>query len=127
MAQLLQQSRRTTPAMLHRTQYNDRGSWPFPSQIGLRPPAFAFRGIRGTRQAAALVNFNVPLFLYDGGHLNSNKQVALIQADQAVADAEEAKERAETEINQIVIGLNRAAAAQSLPDPNPGSPEPVAG
>lgn len=74
-----------------------------------------------SRQAAAVVNFNLPLLLYDGGQLDSNKRIALIQADQAVADAEEAKERAETEINQIVIGLNRAQQRlKSLPDPDKG-------
>jgi outer membrane protein TolC len=71
-----------------------------------------------SRSAAAVLNFNLPLFLYDGGQLNSNRQIALIQADQAVADAEEAKERAENEINQVMIGLNRAMQRlKSLPDP----------
>lgn len=55
--------------------------------------------------------------LYDGGQLNSNKQVAILQAEQAVADSEEAKERAETEINQVVIGLTRAQERlKHLPD-----------
>jgi multidrug efflux system outer membrane protein len=71
-----------------------------------------------SRSAAAVLNFNLPLFLYDGGQLNSNRQIAMIQADQAVADAEEAKERAENEINQVLIGLNRAMQRlKSLPDP----------
>jgi outer membrane protein TolC len=70
-----------------------------------------------TRQAAALLNLNVPLFLFDGGQLNSNKQIAMIQADQAVADSEEAKERAANEINRISIGLARAQERlESLPD-----------
>jgi outer membrane protein TolC len=59
------------------------------------------------------------LFLFDGGQLNSNRQIAIIQADQAVADAEEAKERAENEINQVMINLNRAQQRlKSLPDPD---------
>ncbi|MBA2726243.1 MAG: TolC family protein [Actinobacteria bacterium] len=71
-----------------------------------------------TRQAAATLNFAVPLFLYDGGQLDSNRQVALIQAEQALADKEEAKERAENEINQVMISLNRAQERlKSLPDP----------
>jgi multidrug efflux system outer membrane protein len=70
-----------------------------------------------TRSAAALLNFNLPMYLYDGGQLNSNKQIALIQADQAVADAEEAKERAENEIDQVMIGLSRSQQRlKSLPD-----------
>jgi outer membrane protein TolC len=72
-----------------------------------------------TRQAAAVLNFALPLFLFDGGQLNSNRQIAIIQADQAVADAEEAKERAENEINQVMINLNRAQQRlKSLPDPD---------
>jgi multidrug efflux system outer membrane protein len=72
-----------------------------------------------TRQAAAVLSFSMPLFLYDGGQLNSNRQIAIIQADQAVADAEEAKERAENEISQVMINLNRAQQRlKSLPDPN---------
>jgi outer membrane protein TolC len=42
----------------------------------------------------------------------------LIQADQAVADAEEAKERAENEIDQVIIGLSRSQQRlKTLPDP----------
>ena len=70
-----------------------------------------------TRQAAAVLNFSMPLFLYDGGQLDSSKQVAILQAEQAVADSEEAKERAETEINQVMIGLSRAQERlKRLPD-----------
>lgn len=96
----------------------------------LRASAYAGQSLNGdyftlggdnhgrTRQAAAVVNFAVPLFLYDGGQLDSNRQVALIQADQAVADAEEAKERAENEINQVMISLRRAEQRlKGLPDP----------
>ncbi|HVM22759.1 MAG TPA: TolC family protein [Sphingomicrobium sp.] len=72
-----------------------------------------------TQQAAALLNFALPIFLYDGGQLNSQKNIANIQAEQALADAEEARERAENEINQVMIGLNRAQQRlKSLPDAN---------
>jgi outer membrane protein TolC len=71
-----------------------------------------------TRQAAATVSFNLPLLYYDGGQLDSNKKIALLQAEQALADSAEAKQRAETEINQVMIGLNRAQQRlKSLPDP----------
>jgi len=71
-----------------------------------------------TRQAAATINFAVPMFLYDGGQVDSNRQVASIQAEQALADKQEAKERAENEINQVMIALNRAQQRlKSLPDP----------
>jgi outer membrane protein TolC len=70
-----------------------------------------------TKSAAAILNFNLPMFLYDGGQLKSQQNIATIQAEQAVADAEEAKERAENEINQVMIGLNRAQQRlKSLPD-----------
>ena len=72
-----------------------------------------------TRQAAALLNFNLPLFLYDGGQLKSQRNIANIQAEQALADAEEAKERAENEVNQTMIGLDRAQQRlKALPDSN---------
>jgi outer membrane protein TolC len=60
------------------------------------------------RQAAAVLDFALPIFLYDGGQLRSNRNIADIQAEQASADSEEAKERAENEINQVAISLNRA-------------------
>ena len=70
-----------------------------------------------TRSASAVVNFSLPLFLYDGGQLRSQQNVARIQAEQALADAEEAKERAANEINQVMISLNRAQERlKRLPD-----------
>jgi outer membrane protein TolC len=70
-----------------------------------------------TRQAAATVSFNLPLLYYDGGQLDSNKKIALLQAEQALADSAEAKQRAETEINQVMIGLSRAQERlKRLPD-----------
>lgn len=70
-----------------------------------------------TRNAAAVLSFNLPLFQYDGGSLAANRNIASIQAEQALADAEEAEERAETEINQVMIGLNSAEERlKRLPD-----------
>ena len=70
-----------------------------------------------TRSAAAVLTFNLPIFQYDGGALASNRNIASIQAEQALADAEEAEERAETEINQVLIGLNSAGERlKRLPD-----------
>lgn len=95
----------------------------------LRVSAFASQALTGdtvmlgganhgrSRTLGAVVNFALPLFSYDGGQLAANRNIASIQADQAIADAEEAKERAETEINQVLIGLNRARERLSkLPD-----------
>jgi outer membrane protein TolC len=54
---------------------------------------------------------------YDGGVLRNNRRIAGIQADQALADREEATERAENEINQVMIGIARARQRlSSLPD-----------
>ena len=95
----------------------------------LRVSAFASQALTGdtlllggenhgrSRTLGALVNFALPLFSYDGGQLAANRNIASIQADQAMADAEEAKERAENDINQVLIGLNRARERLSkLPD-----------
>jgi outer membrane protein TolC len=70
-----------------------------------------------TRNAAAVLSFNLPLFQYDGGSLAANRNIANIQAEQALADADGAEERAETEINQVLIGLNSAdERLKRLPD-----------
>lgn len=95
----------------------------------LRATAFATQGLTGetftlrgdsrgrSRSGGAQLGFSLPLFFYDGGQLNSNKKIADIQAEQALADSEEASERAETEINQGVIGLDRAQQRlKKLPD-----------
>ncbi len=95
----------------------------------LRVSAFATQSVTGdtvtlaggnhgrARSAGALVSFVLPIFTYDGGQLAANRNIASIQAEQAVADAEEAKERAETEINQTMIGLNRVRERlKKLPD-----------
>jgi outer membrane protein TolC len=78
----------------------------------------AFRDFDGrTRSAGIVIGANVPLFQYDGGVLRQNRRIAGIQADQALADREEATERAENEINQVMIGITRARQRlTSLPD-----------
>jgi outer membrane protein TolC len=71
-----------------------------------------------TLNTGVALNLRVPLIQYDGGVLRNNRQIADIQAEQALADAAEAMERAENEITQILIGLNRAQQRlASLPDP----------
>lgn len=95
----------------------------------LRISAFASQALTGdtfllggdnhgrSRTVGAVVNFALPLFSYDGGQLAANRNTAIIQAEQAMADADEAKERARNEINQVLIGLNRARERLSkLPD-----------
>jgi outer membrane protein TolC len=95
----------------------------------LRATAFASQSYNGdtiklrgenhgrTRNAAAVLSFHLPLFQHDGGSLAANRNIATIQAEQAMADAEEAAERAETEINQVLIGLKSAEERlRRLPD-----------
>lgn len=70
-----------------------------------------------TRSAGLLISATIPLVSIDGGVVKNNKRIAGIQAMQALADREEAIERAENEINQVMIGLTRAQARLgSLPD-----------
>jgi len=53
----------------------------------------------------------------DGGQLKNQRRITEIQAEQALADREEATERAENEINQVMIGLTSAQQRlRSLPD-----------
>lgn len=100
-----------------------------PRRPTLRVSAFASQALTGdtillgagnhgrSRTLGAAVSFALPLLSYDGGQLDSNRKIAAIQADQAMADAEEAKERAENEISQVLISLNRARERLSkLPD-----------
>jgi outer membrane protein TolC len=77
-----------------------------------------FRDFDGrTRSGGVIASVTVPLVQYDGGVLRANRQIASIQAEQALADREEAAERAENEINQVMIGINRAKQRLlSLPD-----------
>lgn len=77
-----------------------------------------FNGDHGkTRSYGALLGLTVPLFQYDGGVLREQKRVAAIQAEQAVADKQESLERAENEIDQVMVGIKRAKQRlSSLPD-----------
>ena len=69
------------------------------------------------RSVGGIVNLNVPLVQYDGGILFNAKRSAQIQLEQAEADLDEQRERVETEIRQVMIGLNRARSRlDALPD-----------
>lgn len=72
-----------------------------------------------TLSTGVAMTFRMPLIQYDGGVLRNNRHIADVQAEQALADADEAMERAENEITQILIGLDRAnQRLASLPDPD---------
>lgn len=82
-----------------------------------RSPLFGDRDSGRSLNTGIALTLNVPLLQYDGGVLRNNRHIADVQAEQAVADAEEAMERAENEISQVMIGLNRAnQRLSSLPD-----------
>jgi outer membrane protein TolC len=82
-----------------------------------RTPFFGDRDTGRSLNTGIALTFNVPVLQYDGGVLRNNRHVADVQAEQAVADATEALERAENEIQQVMIGLNRAnQRLVSLPD-----------
>jgi outer membrane protein TolC len=70
-----------------------------------------------TRSAGAMVTFALPILSYDGGQTAATRNIATISAQQARADEEEAREHAETEINQTRIALDRAfMRLTALPD-----------
>jgi outer membrane protein TolC len=70
-----------------------------------------------TRSGGVVITGTVPLLSVDGGIVRNARRIAGIQAEQALADREEAIERAENEINQVMISLTRAEQRmQSLPD-----------
>jgi outer membrane protein TolC len=82
-----------------------------------RTPFFGDRDTGRSLNTGIAVTFNVPVLQYDGGVLRNNRRIADVQAEQAVADAAEALERAENEIQQVMIGLDRAhQRLASLPD-----------
>ena len=96
----------------------------------LRASAFAAQTLTGdtfvgtagdvgrARSAGVAISFNLPIWSYDGGALDASRRIAAIQAEQAIADAEEAKERARNEITSELIGLRRARARiDQTPDP----------
>jgi outer membrane protein TolC len=77
-----------------------------------------FRNFDGrTRSGGLVVTGSVPIFVVDGGQLRNQKRITQIQAEQALADRQEATERAENEINQVMIALNSAQTRlRNLPD-----------
>lgn len=63
------------------------------------------------------VNVKVPLVQFDGGQLARQKRIAGIQKDQAVADAEELKERVAYDLRQAMLAVQRAESRiESVPD-----------
>lgn len=77
-----------------------------------------FRDFDGrTRSGGVVITGTLPLINVDGGVVRNARRIAGVQAEQALADREEAIERAENEINQVMISLTRAKQRmQSLPD-----------
>jgi outer membrane protein TolC len=70
-----------------------------------------------TRSGGVVVTGTLPLISIDGGVVRNGRRIAGVQAEQALADREEGIERAENEINQVMISLTRAKQRmQSLPD-----------
>ncbi|HEX6661493.1 MAG TPA: TolC family protein [Sphingomicrobium sp.] len=75
------------------------------------------KGLGRTRSAGIGLSFNLPLWSYDGGALDSARRIAAIQAEQALADSEEAKERAGNEISAELIAIDRdRARMERTPD-----------
>jgi outer membrane protein TolC len=96
----------------------------------LRVSAFASHAISGSsliphwadlgraKSAGVALSFNLPIWSYDGGELGAVRRIASIQAEQALADTDEAKERARNEISAELIGINRARTRiEKAPDP----------
>jgi outer membrane protein TolC len=78
---------------------------------------FISHGLGRTKSAGAGLSLNFPLWSYDGGGLASARRIAAIQAEQALADSEEAKERARNEISAELIAIGRAQARmEQTPD-----------
>lgn len=70
-----------------------------------------------TRSGGIVITGAVPIVVIDGGQLKNQKRITQIQAEQALADRQEAAERAENEINQVMIALNSARTRLlNLPD-----------
>ena len=95
----------------------------------LRVSAFASHSLTGealvhrwsdigrSNSAGVALSFNLPIWSYDGGELSAARHIAAIQAEQALADAEEAKERARNEIAAEMIGIDRARSRiEQTPD-----------
>lgn len=63
------------------------------------------------------VNFKLPLAQFDGGQLARQKRIAGVQRDQALADAEELKERVAYDLRQALLAVERAQSRiASVPD-----------
>lgn len=63
------------------------------------------------------VNVKVPLVQFDGGQLARQKRIAGLQKEQAMADAEELKERVAYDLRQALLAVNRAESRiESVPD-----------
>lgn len=54
------------------------------------------------------LNINLPLMQYDNGQLSKQKRIALLQQEQAVADAEEIAERVGHDVRQALLAVERA-------------------
>ena len=63
------------------------------------------------------VNVKVPIAQFDGGQLARQKRIAGLQKEQALADAEELKERVAYDLRQALLAVERAESRiQSVPD-----------
>jgi outer membrane protein TolC len=63
------------------------------------------------------VNVKVPLAQFDGGQLARQKRIAGLQKEQAIADAEELKERVAYDLRQALLAVERAESRiESVPD-----------
>jgi outer membrane protein TolC len=70
------------------------------------------------RQEGGLVHVSVPFVQWDNGQLRRNKEVALIQQEQADADLEEVRERVAYDVRQQLLAVTRAEnRIRNLPDP----------
>ncbi|MFL6733429.1 MAG: TolC family protein [Sphingomicrobium sp.] len=63
------------------------------------------------------LNVKLPLAQFDGGQLGRQKKIANLQKEQAVADADELKERVAYDLRQALLAVERAEARiTSVPD-----------
>ena len=63
------------------------------------------------------VNVKVPIARYDGGQLSRQKEIASLNKEQAVSDAQELRERVAYDLRQAQLALERAEnRIASLPD-----------
>ncbi len=70
------------------------------------------------RQEGGLINISVPFVQWDNGQLRRNKEVAMLQREQAEADLEELRERVAYDVRQQLLAVSRAEnRIRNLPDP----------